>query len=412
MLLTASRRWLAWATLAAVTIGCQALTASATSRHRLMVMLPSDAADSALRDRFLRGYSIGASSVETCDARMPSVAWQHIASQPSLRTLLRQTGGLQLLVAPPSADLRAFAALSRQRDLTVVLPYQRGLSLNTLRGLEGRQRLWPLVPSHRDDVQATVSAALNEGWGRAMVVEAPGALESIVTDQFVDLYRLGGGHVESYEQTPVQQVDPRDRSRFKRFRDDMNWSWADTVVVADRPDGPLASLMREEQRQGSFGGGSPLTPNSVWLSSPEALASLPDVPWQQLGLQHPARGDNWSAFQATYREQWGGDPDLLAAAGYDTARLLALVAAAPLPKTDNGSVDPLGWIDPSAPAVSFCTALQRRMRAQPLRLRAAASDARFRAGMTPSGEATAGLLQSGSSGRMVAGLNRTDAATE
>ena len=57
-----------------------------------------------------------------------------------------------------------------------------------------------------------------------MVVEAPGALESIVTDQFVDLYRLGGGHVESYEQTLVQRVDPRDRSRFNRFRDDMNWS--------------------------------------------------------------------------------------------------------------------------------------------------------------------------------------------
>ena len=50
------------------------------------------------------------------------------------------------------------------------------------------------------------------------------------------------------------------------------------------------------------------------------------------------------ATQATYREQWGVDPDLLAAAGYDTARLLALVAAAPLPKTDDGRLDHLGWI--------------------------------------------------------------------
>jgi len=49
-------------------------------------------------------------------------------------------------------------------------------------------------------------------------------------------------------------------------------------------------------------------------------------------------------------------------------------------------------------------ALQRRQRGQSLRLLAAASDARFRAGTTPSGEATAGLLQRGSSGRMVAGL--------
>ena len=44
MILSASSRWLAWATLAVVTLGCQGLTACATSRHGLMVVLPSDAA--------------------------------------------------------------------------------------------------------------------------------------------------------------------------------------------------------------------------------------------------------------------------------------------------------------------------------------------------------------------------------
>ena len=117
-------------------------------------------------------------------------------------------------------------------------------------------------------------------------------------------------------------------------------------------------------------------------------------------------------FQTIYQEQWGAVPDLLAAAGYDTARLLALVAAAPLPKTTDGDLDPLGWIDPDAPAVSVCTALEQRRNGQLLRVRAAASDARFRPGTPPSGQATAGLLLNGSSGRMVAGLNRTDAATE
>ena len=377
-----------------------------------MVMLPSDAADTAVKDRFLRGYSIGVSSVEACQVPMPSVAWTSIASRQSPQQLLGTDSGLQLLVAPPSADLRAFADLSRQQDLTVVLPYQRGASLHTLRGLEGRQRLWPLVPSRRDDVQATVTAALKSGWGRAMVVEAPGAVEATVTDAFVDLYRQAGGHVESYESVPVQRVDPQDPSRFKRFRDDMNWSWVGTVVVADRPDGPLAMRLRDEQRQGAFGGGAPRTPNWIWLSESEALDALPDEPWQQLGLQSPARGENWMDFQATYQEQWGVVPDLLAAAGYDTARLLALVAAAPLPKTTDGDLDPLGWIDPDAPAVSVCTALEQRRNGQLLRVRAAASDARFRAGTSPSGQATAGLLLNGSSGRMVAGLNRTDAATE
>ena len=150
----------------------------------------------------------------------------------------------------------------------------------------------------------------------------------------------------------------------------------------------------------------------MWLSAPEALEALPPVPWQQLGLQHPARGENWSTFQASYQQQWGGVPDLLAAVGYDTARLLALVAAAPLPRTAEGQLNPLGWLDPDAAPVGLCSAFAQRRKGQPLRLRAAASDARLRAGMTPSGQAAAGLLPNGSSDRMVAGLNRTDAATE
>ena len=272
-------------------LGCQAITASTTSRPRLMVMLPSDPMDAAVRDRFLRGFATGAHSVAACDAPMPAVRWQDIAPRQSPLQLISPSSGIQLLVAPPSADLRAFAGVSRQRDLPILLPYQRGTSLSTLRGLEERQRLWPLVPSRLDDVRATVAAAMQEGWGRAMVVASPGAVEASVTDQFVDLYRLAGGHVETFEPTPVQRVDPLDQSRFNRFRDDMNWSWVSTVVVADHPDGPLASRLREAQQRGVFGGGAPETPNWVWLSVAEVLTSVPDVPWQQLGLQHPARGE-------------------------------------------------------------------------------------------------------------------------
>ena len=70
---------------------------------------------------------------------------------------------LKLLVAPPSADLRAFAALAHERALTVLLPYQRGQSLDTLRGLKGRERIWPLVPSHQEDLKAMVAAPLGRG---------------------------------------------------------------------------------------------------------------------------------------------------------------------------------------------------------------------------------------------------------
>ena len=108
-------------------------------------------------------------------------------------------------MAPPSADLRAFAALADERDLTVLLPYQRGQSLDTLRGLEGRERLWPLVPSRQEDLKAMVAAAMEAGWGRAMVVEDPFALESTSSNTFVELFKAAGGIVESYEAQPVQR---------------------------------------------------------------------------------------------------------------------------------------------------------------------------------------------------------------
>ena len=316
-----------------------------------------------------------------------------------------------LVVAPPSADLRAFSALSEHHGISVLLPYQRGESIDTLKGLEGRNKLWPLVPSIEDDVKATVEATLKAGWDRAMVVVDPNSLEATLSATFVNHYKASGGLVESYEPTAVQQVDPTDDQRLDRFRKDMTFSWAGTVVVADQPDGPLASRLRREQRDGAFGGGAPWTPNWVYLSDSDALQNLPQVPWQQLGLEHPARGDNWSGFEQAFSLRWGEAPDLLAAAGYDTARVLALVEAAPLPVSDEGVPDPMGWVSPDQDAIDFCSALVQRQRGESLRLKAAASDFRLRAGMTPSGRAAAGLLKTTPSDRMKDDVKRVDATT-
>jgi hypothetical protein len=49
---------------------------------------------------------------------------------------------LKLLVAPPSADLRAFAAFADERDITVLLPYQRGHPARALMQLGSW--LWPM----------------------------------------------------------------------------------------------------------------------------------------------------------------------------------------------------------------------------------------------------------------------------
>ena len=147
------------------------------------------------------------------------------------------------------------------------------------------------------------------------------------------------------------------------------------------------------QQQGRFGGGAPRTPNWIWLTEAEGLQDAPEVPWQQLGLQHPARGDAWSDFQENFQQHTGTAPSLLAGAGFDTARLLALADAAPLPLSADGTNDAMGWLDPDQEVVQICEAFDRRRRGERLRLQAVASDSRFRAGQAPSGQAIAGLIE-------------------
>ena len=370
------------------------MVASGVSRPRLAVLLPMGQRNDQVRQDFLQGFRLGQSSVEACGEPFPLVAWHGINSGDGPDPQLMSSIELKLVVAPPSADLRSFAAFAAERDLTVLLPYQRGQSLDTLRGLEGRERLWPIVPSQQEDLKAMVAAAMKAGWGRAMVVEDPAALESTSSNAFVELFKAAGGVVESYEAAPVQRVDPSNDGRLQRFKDDMAWSWVPTVVVADAPDGPLAQQLRAEQQQGRFGGGAPRTPNWIWLTEAEGLEDAPTVPWQQLGLQHPARGEAWRDFQKDFQQHTGNAPSLLAGAGFDTARLLALADAAPLPLADDGSIDAMGWLDPDQKeAVPICEAFDQRRSGERLRLQAVASDSRFRAGQAPSGQAMAGLIE-------------------
>ena len=143
----------------------------------------------------------------------PTRRWHGTQSGDAPDPQLMPSMELKLLVATPSVDLQAFAALADERDLTVLLPYQGGQSLDTLRGLDGRDRLWPLVPSRQEDLKAMVATAMEAGWGQAMAVEDLTDLETTSSSTFVELFKAAGGIVESYEAQPVLRVDPSNNGR-------------------------------------------------------------------------------------------------------------------------------------------------------------------------------------------------------
>ena len=54
----------------------------------------------------------------------------------------------------------------------------------------------------------------------------------------------------------------------------------------------------------------------------------------------------------------------------------------------------MGWLDPDQKeVVPICQAFDQRRRGERLRLKAVASDSRFRAGLAPSGQAMDGLIE-------------------
>ena len=95
---------------------------------------------------------------------------------------------------------------------------------------------------------------------------------------------------------------------------------------------PLSRELRAEQQQGRFGGGAPQAPNWIWLSQAEGPAGCARGALATAWAAAPSPWAAWAEFQQDFQQSTGKAPSLLAGAGFDTARLLALADAAPLAK--------------------------------------------------------------------------------
>ena len=109
-------------------------------------------------------------------------------------------------------------------------------------------------------------------------------------------------------------------------------------------------------------------------------------------LPTPAHGPGWAGFSKRFQQRWGYAPDLLAAAGYETAGVLALTTAGPVPLASDGTQDPLAWVNPTADPLPLCEAIKRRRKGESARLEGVASDFALRPGKAPTGVASSRLI--------------------
>ena len=90
------------------------------------MLLPMGHRDAELRHNFLQGFRLGQASVEACGEPFPQVAWYGTNSGDAPDPQLMSSMELKLLVAPPSADLRAYAAVADERVLRCFSPISGG----------------------------------------------------------------------------------------------------------------------------------------------------------------------------------------------------------------------------------------------------------------------------------------------
>ena len=204
---SAARGWRTWAlqgfALAAVALGTQALAASSPIRSDVRMILPSEGLLAGLGDGLRRGYGLAMEQAAACGVKPPSLqlGWLPPGADPLKPVTAAPRSSL--LVAPPAAPVQAYGLLADQQHLSVLLPLQRGRSLEALPQLRGSDRLWPLVPGRSLEADRLAQALLDDNIRRVMMVRDLSAESKALSDRFVASFANGNGQVIGAAPEPI-----------------------------------------------------------------------------------------------------------------------------------------------------------------------------------------------------------------
>lgn len=361
-------RLLGAAGLAAVLLGSQTLAASTPQASDVRLLLPSEGLLAGLGDGLRRGYGLAMEESAACGATPPSLQLGWLPPGADPLTPLRAAARSSLLVAPPAAPLEPYGQLAEQQRLTVLLPLQRGSSLDGLPQLRGADALWPIVPARSLEADRLAEALLADGHRRVMVVRDQSAESRALSDRFVASFNNGRGLVIGPSGEPIS-VDGDDRAAMDQLLSDVNWYQPPALVVLTGPGSSLARSVREASwTQG------------VLLAWP----FRPDQPLTgaQLGIDPLSRGEGWQAFAQRFEQRWGYSPGLVESAGYDTGLIAALAA---VPAAGRPGWD-LHWFNSKARPLPLCSALKQRRLGESVRPLGAASRMDLGAGISPTAQ--------------------------
>lgn len=363
--------------LAAVVVGTQTLAASTPLASSVRLLLPSEGLLAGLGDGLRRGYAQAMAEGRACGVRPPTLqlGWVEPGADP--RALLEHAPRTSLLVAPPAADLAAYGRLAAEQRLTVLLPLQRGRSLEGLAQLTGSDRLWPVVPARSLEVDRLAEGLLAEGRRRVMVVRDPSADSLALSRRFEASFSTGRGTVIGADGAVIS-LDGNDRAGIEQLIRDVDWYRPDALVVLTSSESSLAASLRRAT-----------WPEGLLLAWAAPLKG--DLTQAQLGVDPQSRGVGWAGFASRFSQRWGYRPGLVESAGYDTG-LITLLASVPVAGRPGWD---LQWFNARAKPLPLCAALQQRRLGASVRPQAATSRLDLAPGISPGAELNLQRLASG-----------------
>ena len=362
--------WRGWlisgVSVSAVLLGSQTLAASSPVRSDVRLLLPSEGLLAGLGDGLRRGYNLAMEDARRCGAVPPSLQLGWLPPGADPQTPLLAAPSSALLVAPPAAPLAAYGQLAQQLRLQVLLPLQRGQSLEGLPQLRGSDRLWPLLPGRNLEVDRLVQALRQEKIRRVMVVRDRRAESRSLTERFVAGFANAGGVVIGPGSAPMV-VAGDDAAALRQLENEADWYRPPALVVIAEPGGQLQEAVRQAQ-----------WPPTLMLAWTSPVSGALDV--EQIGVHPQSRGPGWAGFAERFQRRWGYEPGVVESAGYDSGLVAALASV----KTAGQPGWDLNWLSAKARPQPLCTALKLRAQGGKVRPQAASSAFDLGPGQPPS----------------------------
>jgi hypothetical protein len=328
--------------LAAVVLGSQTLAASSPQASAVRFLLPSEGLLAGLGDGLRRGYGLAMEQSRACGIQPPSMqlGWLPPSSDP--QASLGAGPRSHLVIAPPAAPLRAYGRLAEQQRLHVLLPLQRGLSLEGLPQHQGADRLWPVGPARSQMSDRLAKGLVDQNVGKVLVVRDATAEAKAMADRFIASLGTEQGQLVGFSDG-ASAVDGNDRAAMEQLVRDVNAYAPRSLAVFTQPGSRLARAIQDTS-----------WPPDLVLAWPFPVAN--SLAQRQIGVDPLSRGQGWATFARSFAQRWGYAPGVVETAGYDTGLLTALASV-------NSQGQPgwnLAWFSNTARPEPLCQALQRR----------------------------------------------------